>query len=292
MAVRLHFIILGALLSCVFLAGCKEDEPFTVDQAIKNALGADNAPPAEVAARVFDESDPDIRRAAIEALMEKSWALRDPYLKRFAMLTNPRAEEDPSVRAVAVRALGKAGNTKYQPELIAALDDENPIVRREAATVLQRMPDDRAVIRLQSMAIADPSATVRAPAAVALRHYRSDAVFRTLLRCLSDEDFLVRSSAHESLVFQTGVDKGWDPLAWAGDPDELGREVLPEPQVRYRKRPWWDWMKVTGETESIEPEKDNSQPWWDWFGVTDEDNADQPAAEPPSNTPEDPNGQP
>ena len=54
--------------------------------------------------------------------------------------------------------------------------------------------------------------------------------------------------------------------------------------VRYKKRPWWDWAKITKETEAIGPKydqpakktggkpksekKEYKRPWWDWFGTS------------------------
>jgi hypothetical protein len=280
------FCLLAALCATTGM-GCKGDKKkYTVDYLIRNELfGVDDTTPAEQAKMAFDERDPDIRRTAIEKLSQNSWALREPYLKRFAQLSRPVEEEDPSVRAVAVRTLGRAGDKGYLPDIIAALDDPEPMVRWDACVVLNRMPDERAVIRLRQMAI-DPEETidVRAAAATALQHYRQDEVYRTLLRSLNDPDFTVRSAAHDSLVVMTGRDLGYDPMNWSEDRDAVGQETLPEPQVRYRKRPWWDWMKVTSETEAAEPAEsrdaadDWDRPWWDWGGVTKPDDA--PPGEP------------
>lgn len=270
--------------------GCKGDsQQYTMDYQIKKAFGyEDSKRPEVIAAQAFDESDPDVRRQAIEQLSHKSWALQDPYLKRFAVLTDPKLEKDASVRAVAVRTLGKAGNRKYQPEIVAALDDPSAMVRQDAAVVLTHMPDDKAVNRLRSLAIdADEPDDVRAAAATALSRYRTNPVYKTLLRCLDDRSFNVRVAAHDSLVALTGQDRGMYPENWAGDPEKLGQETLPEPVVRYKKRPWWDWMKVTSETERIQqapespgttdgeespkPKTSNDRPWWDWFGTTDDE---------------------
>jgi hypothetical protein len=253
--------------------GCSKkgnSEPFTVDRLIKKGFGADSDTPTEMAGKIFDEKDPDTRRMGIEMLSKKKWALRDPYLKRFAQLTDPKFEADPTVRAVAVRTLGRAGETKYQDQINAALDDPSPVVRCDAAIVLQQMPSEKTVTRLQLLAISsEESVDVRAAAVGALRHYRTDSVYKTLLRALDDEDFTVRSAAHKSLVFITGQDRGYAPENWAGTPDQLGQETLPEPVVRYHKRPWWDWMKVTKESEQVSPEaaedEDNRSRWYDWI---------------------------
>jgi len=244
-------------LSCCCIAllllaapGCKKGgKSITLDSIVKNQFGGKTTP-TELVAAVFDESDPDVRRAALEELSEEEWALRDPHLKRFAELAQPCFEEDASVRAIAVRSLGKAGDKKYVPEVIIALDDPDATVRWDAAVVLDKMPDDRAIAKLQARTINDSSVDVRASAARALKHYRSDPVFRTLLRALDDQTFSVRTAAHEALVFQTGHDRGYDPEKWAGGKDQTGQETLPT-EVRYKKRPWWDWFKLTKESETV-----------------------------------------
>ena len=267
--IRIFLTILAAMLP---LGGCgKDPKTKTLDYQIKRVFGVDSETPTEMAAGAFDETDPDVRRVAIEKLSHKKWALREPYLKRFATLTNPKLEEDPSVRAVAVRTLGKAGDTKYHPQIIAALDDPSSVVRWDAAKVLDNLPTDKAVTKLQWLAIRKSEPLdVRAAAAKALRHYRTDPVYKTLLRCLDDENFTVRMAAHESLVYMTGRDRGFLPEKWAQSPDQIGKETLPEPVIRYKKRPWWDWMKTMKETEEVAApgtEKKEKRAWWDWFGV-------------------------
>ncbi|MCD4825823.1 MAG: HEAT repeat domain-containing protein [Phycisphaerae bacterium] len=248
---------LAAVLALSLAAGCSDEQKkdMTLQSGMEKLFGVNKDTPEEQAAGAFNEKDPDVRRTAIEQLSHKRWALRDPYLKRFSVLAQQKHEPDPSVRAVAVRVLGKAGDRKYMPQMIMALRDESPVVRWDAATVLNRLPDKDAVVLLQKLAIQDKSLDVRAAAARALRHYRTDSVYRTLLRTLDDDDFTVRAAGHKSLVFQTGHDKGYDPQNWAVDPSKVGQESLPEPVVRYKKRPWWDWFRMTKESEAIPKEK-------------------------------------
>jgi hypothetical protein len=268
---RRLILFANLLILAGFAVGCGENR-FSLDKSVKGLFGADDETPEEMASRLFDEKDPDARREGIEMLSRKSWALDEPYLKRFATLTQPANESDPNVRAVAVRTLGRASDRKYMREIISALDDPAVVVRWDAAVVLTEMPSEKATRKLEWLAINDDSVDVRAAAAKALRHYREDEVYRTLLRCLADEDFLVRCEARDSLVFMTGQDRGYDPVAWVDDPAKLGRESLPEPVVRYKKKPWWDWFGVTAQTESIRKEEpEDKRPWWDWLDVTTED---------------------
>ncbi len=266
--------LLACLLAGSFSSGCKskDKDTYTLDYQIRRAFGGDpRKDPRRIAIDAFDEKDPDVRRSGIEALSMKKWAMREPYLKMFALRTNPKVETDATVRAVSVRALGRAHATKYQDEINAAMNDPSPVVRCDAATVLVQMPSDKAVLRLQELAIdKEESIDVRAAAASALRQYRTDAVYKTLLRALDDDDFTVRDAAHKSLVFLTGQDKGFLPEQWADNPDQVGQETLPEPVVRYKKRPWWDWMKITKESEEVHPdaareEEKKKKRWWNPF---------------------------
>lgn len=237
------------------IAGCGGDGDTNEDilkKQFENAPG-EHVTPVQAAAMIFDQKDPDTRRAGIEWLSHKDWALTAPYLKRFADLTNPKVEPDAAVRAVAVRVLGKAGDTAYQPQINAALDDPDSSVRWDAAIVLATMPSDKVITRLQAIVLHDESIDARSAAAAALAQYKNDDAYRTLLQALADDEFTVRSAAHDALVAMTGVDHGYDPDAWVPDRSKVDLDHMPPPVVRHRKRPWWDWMRVTKEVEVIQP---------------------------------------
>jgi hypothetical protein len=261
-------------VAATLLGGCKSksSEVYTMDYQLKKLAGGDpTKTPEQMAADTFNEKDPDVRRSGIEGLSTKKWALREPYLKYFSKLTDPQIESDVTVRAVAVRTLGRAHATKYQEEINLALDDPSPVVRCDAATVINEMPSEEVVSRLRAMVIdTEEKIDVRAAAAAALKHYRTDDVYKTLLRALDDDDFSLRDAAHKSLVYMTGQDYGDASKNWAKSPDQVGKETLPEPVVVYKKRPWWDWMQVTKESETLHPEaakeeeEQNQRKWWQW----------------------------
>ena len=273
-----HILPIVFLITCVInLPGCGDSEAFSLDASVKNLMGTSERSPAEQAKDAFDQQNPDLRRGAIEELMHNAWALREPYIKRFAQLTKPEYEESPTVRAVAVRALGESKNRKYEPEIVAALKDPSEIVQKDAARVLDEMPTKDAEADLRLLAISGKSSDVRSACATALRHYRNDAVFRTLLRCLEDRELNVRKASHSSLRKQTGQDLGMDPTQWSTG--KAGSETLPDNRVIYRKRPWWDLGRMTDQTGKIKNGKENKtgdatkatgdKPWWDWFGVSE-----------------------
>jgi HEAT repeat protein len=242
-------------LLSVVIAGCNRDVDTNeeiLQKQFENPFGQ-KMTPVQAAAMIFDQKDPDTRRAGIEWLSHKDWALKDPYLKRFASLTDPKVEPDAAVRSVAVRVLGKAGNTAYQPQINAALDDPDSSVRWDAAIVLATMPSDKVIIRLQAIVLHDESIDARSAAAAALARYKNDDAYRTLLQALADDEFIVRSAAHDALVTMTGVDHGYDPAGWVPDRSKVDLNHMPPPVVRHRKRPWWDWMRTTKEVEVIQP---------------------------------------
>ena len=186
----------------------------------------------------FDPNDADRRRKGIELLSKKDWGLAEPYLKGYAMLL--KTDKDPSVRSVAVRALGKAVATKYLPNVIKAMEDESVTVRWDAVAAFDSIvisspfsaDSITALDPLRKHAVSDESVDVRAACAKALRHFHEVPTIRTLKKCLLDEDFSVRYQAHASLVEITGLDLGYVPRNW---PEDLRTIVHMREEIRKRQ---------------------------------------------------------
>ena len=230
--------------------------------------------PSKLAAWAFDPNDPDRRRQGIVGLSSRDWGLKEPYLKGYAALL--KTDKDPLVRAAAVRALGRAQDLTYAPDVTRALLDADVNVRQDAATALDKVYDASSATALRNRALNDADQDVRASSCRALRHHRDISVVRTLVDCLSDKAFSVRYHAHGSLVAIVGKDLGYDPQDWA---DVAGaRALAPKAAAAAYEPPWWDWMRVTS------PDKEPSTrpastapkaaaaayepPWWDWMRVT------------------------
>ena len=200
---------------CIVLVlspGCgKHADAPTLQRVVEKLTGPS---PAEHVAGAFDPDDPDKRREGIVALSEKSWGLQEPYLRGYAALL--RADESPLVRSAAVRALGKAGDPNYLPDVATALDDESAEVRLDAAAALDSLPGDEAIRPLMRRAQGDDADDVRAACARALRHYPRSDVLEALRRCLADPAYVVRYEARGAMTALVGRDMGPGPADWAG----------------------------------------------------------------------------
>lgn len=245
----LHKIILVAIAAAIpVLAGCENDEVKKVNSL--QSLIESFYPPDQVTlvGMAFDQRDADRRRQGVEMLSNSSNGFRDEYVRGYKELAK---DPDPGVRAAAVKALGKSGRKDCLPELIKAMSDPDDMVRWNAAIGLDRVVGLEAVKPLRQHAIDDTMMDVRISCVKALRHYRNNEAFRTLLQCLDDESFAIRYQAHESLVQMTGTDKGYSPDDWGGIADA----VLPKEKPQPAKKPWWDWAGVTEQETPANPDQ-------------------------------------
>jgi len=262
----IQFGLLLFLLAGMSLA-CKDNSGgWSLQNAFQKLLSRPS--PTEMARMAFDPNDPDRRREGITLLSQQDWGVKEPYLEGYAKIL--KSDPDPQVRCAAARALGKAGDPRYVPDLAAALSDGTASVRWDAAVALDealgaRRGDARSeqvVGALQKHALQDASVDVRGCCARALRHCRQKEVLKTLIQCLYDEAFAVRYQAHSALVEHVGRDLGYEPEQWA--PAIEG--AVPPPQATWT-RPWWDWFGVT-KGEPSAARTGPQRPWWDWMGVT------------------------
>lgn len=268
-------LVLAATL-VLLPGGCKDTSSFDSFTLQNLAKKFTRPTPQQQLAMAFETDDPDRRREGIVLLSNNKWGLQEPYLKGYAGFLN--SDDNPLVRSVAARALGRAGDPKYFKDLVEALSDESKTVRWDAAIALDslipaaRREGDKADLAagpLQNHATRDPAVDVRTAAARALRHYHRKDVVKTLLQCLGDPEMGVRYRARASLVEITGLDYGYEPEDWASIVDgDLPAPLPDEPRKR-----WWDISRFRGNKTPppAEPsaEADRaSKPWWDWLGVT------------------------
>jgi len=230
MSLRSTIIFAVALASVVTQPGC------LLKDAVKKITGPS---PKEMVSMALDNPDPDVRREGIDLLADKKWGRQEPYLAGYRVkLHNDR---DPSVRAAAARALGRAGDPKYAIDLARALSDKDTNVRWDVAAALDNVVSDEAIQALKTRATQDTSKDVRLCCTRALRHYPRTDVVKIYQLCLIDESFAVRHCAHQCLVEMTGEDKGDEPA---------------------------DWLDAAEGNMTLSGPAEPSKPWWDLFGLT------------------------
>ncbi len=172
--------------------------------------------PSEVAREAFNVYDADLRRRSVALLSSSHFGHEEPYVRTYRLLID---DQDPTVRAACVHALGLHGTTEDAPTMIALLKDDTGFVRWEAAKALQKIHHQSAVRPLMDVLAEDEDADVRIAAAQALGQYPMRSVFNALVGALSDNDFGVVQSASDSLAMLTGQELGTDGGPWMGFAD-------------------------------------------------------------------------
>jgi len=199
----------GLLLaaSCASLGGCQN-----FDRDVNRMMEPFIEPaPGQVAREAFNLYDADKRRRAVNLLSAAKFGGEEPYVQMYRKLL---FDQDATVRAACVKALGLHGEPSDVPEMLPLLVDNAPFVRWETAKALQRLHHPDAVGPLMDAAAKDEDGDVRMSAAYALGQYPQTPVFNVLVGALTDTDFGVRVSAARSLHLLTGQDLGSDGAAW------------------------------------------------------------------------------
>jgi len=172
--------------------------------------------PGRAARMMRDKQSADNRRMGINDLMRFDYAIKSRYTAA-AFEAMARTDEDPTVRAAALRACNRCRDRAATPVFIKALADKSEWVRLEGAKGLANVPDAEAATPLMRAATnPEESPDVRIAAADALKYYRTPEVARSLCTMLGDSDFGVAWQARRSLVYLTGRNFGYDQGAWLG----------------------------------------------------------------------------
>jgi HEAT repeat protein len=166
--------------------------PAFLDAAARQEVDRTSQAGLELAARIYQR-----RRLALHGL---------GYTKArsaFEVLSGPLGlhDEDPRLRAVAVRSLGVLGFPEAVALVIGSLGDESRDVRWTGATVLGLLGDRQAVAALLG-ALEDPVARVREESALALG-YLGDVAARDRLLGLAEED--ANEAVREAARFAAGL---------------------------------------------------------------------------------------
>jgi hypothetical protein len=160
-----------------------------------------------------DKKSADNRRNGMNRLLEWDFTHRPPYTGVYEGMAS--LDEDPTVRAAAIRACNRSRDKRATAVFIKSLADKNEWVRLEGAKGLANLPDPNAAAPLTALANnPEENRDVRIAATDALKYYRTLEIARVLSGLLADGDFSVAWQARRSLVFLTHKDFGYDQGAW------------------------------------------------------------------------------
>jgi hypothetical protein len=190
------------------LAGCD-----TVGADIEDSFGGLFPPSPTQAVLWTTDTDPDLRRRGVLLLGNAVFGGEEPYVRLYRDYA--ANEQNPLVKAAAIRALARHGEVTDARLIATQLADESRQVRWEAARGLQRLHDPSVVPDLLDR-VRDPDedVQVRVAAITALGQYGSDRVFQGLVSALEAPELAVNRAAVETLAQLTGEDFGIDPQAW------------------------------------------------------------------------------
>ncbi|MGA0873592.1 MAG: HEAT repeat domain-containing protein [Phycisphaerales bacterium] len=169
--------------------------------------------PAQAAAWASDLNDPENQRRGLSLLSNAPWGGDEPYVRLYRLYVDEPT--DPLVKATAVQALGRWGDSKDAAKIADFLASPASLVRLSAAKALQRLHDpavtDRIWIRLVDE---NEDALVRVELAIALAQYPGDRSFQALCLALDARELVVNLAAADSLRILTGQDFGLDRRTW------------------------------------------------------------------------------
>jgi hypothetical protein len=200
---------MSAVVAASLGGGCE-----TISQDFNDLAKGIVAPTPRAAAEMaLDQHDPDRRREGTLLLANAPWGGNPTYLRMYRDYV--QFDNDPLVKATAIRALAKHGVAEDAPLLAPHLVNDNVQVRWEAAKGLQRLHNPVVVPDLlATLGREDEHSDVRVAAACALGQYPEDRVFQGLVAALDVRELAVNIQAGRSLGLLTGQDFGLEPRAW------------------------------------------------------------------------------
>jgi hypothetical protein len=169
---------------------------------------------AFAARKMADPKSADNQREGMLRLVDFPFARRGVYIKGYAILA--RNGVDFTVRAAGIRALNRCRAKGCTVLFLEALNDDQPLIRLEAADALGNIPDPQAVplLIVHLGSDAEPNADVRIACAAARRNYNTTEAMHALVDVIEDDDFSVAWQARQSLELLTGQDFRYDHKAW------------------------------------------------------------------------------
>ncbi|HVX63392.1 MAG TPA: HEAT repeat domain-containing protein [Pirellulales bacterium] len=160
-----------------------------------NALGEFRVPDVidvlvKAASTERDESEAAVRFSAMKALVvylsnapKKDWS---GHKQLMPTILKASRDEQPLMRSTAAFALGAAGTPAARERLEAMLVDSYPDVRYNAATMLARQGDEKAVGVLAEMLDRDQASALKLEDQEQARQYKRDMILVNALRATKD----------------------------------------------------------------------------------------------------------
>jgi HEAT repeat protein len=162
--------------------------------------------------------DPAVRLLATRAIGKLGDA------RSISSLIEALKDEDEEIRMMAAEALGIIGDAKAVDPLIAALKDKEEYVRKNAAEALAKIDDSQAVGPLMEV-LADGSEMVRHAAVVAIGEIGDPRAVEPLIIALKDESKLVRGDSAYFLG-EIGDPRAAEPLLEVLNGDDM--DLIPD----------------------------------------------------------------
>ena len=207
--------------------------------------------PQRAAVVALKSDNPDERYRALKEIA-KSKSFKDDWAVT-TLEVIARTDPSSSVRALAVRTLGRVGDSRVLKSLADALNDPSARVRSEAAWAIGHIDFSKIKADMEIMSklkenlkltlTSDESVDVRLNSAEALGQFKYEDVLYSLISALKDKEFSVRFQAERSLVKLTGMTFYGDPDKWLDwlkrvkDPFKYAGRVPPE-LVKPKLSPW------------------------------------------------------
>lgn len=244
-----------AAAGCLLLAGCTSNAAKS-DNPIIALMGSMMPPtPSEAAKDTLNPFDADRRRTGVSWLASADFGGEEVYVRTYRLLLT---DEDSTVRAAAIRALGLHGTVDDAVLVAPLLDDKAEFVRWEAAKALQKIHNPKVVDALMkhTRLSDETNVDVRMACCQALGQYPEPRVYDALVGAINDTDFGVIRAARASLRTLTGYDLGSDSTLWLiwqkQNPDKLFAKKM--------EYTWTPFDKPPTTFEKIQFWKDNSPP--------------------------------
>lgn len=186
--------LVGALKAELDSGGTDERE-IQLRVYLCNALGEFRVPDVidvlvQAASRERDENESAVRFSAMKALVvylsnapEQDWA---GHKQLMPTVLKASRDEQPLLRSTAAFALGAAGTPAALKRLEAMLVDSYPDVRYNAATMLARRGDEKAVGVLAEMLDRDQTSALALEDQPQAREYKRDMILVNALRATKD----------------------------------------------------------------------------------------------------------